>query len=130
MNYFLVEIPLQQPDGMDIGRATRTLHAAQARLSHSAITVRPLAAGVTSGDGRLVCLMEAGAAEQVRSLVSLALLPAGRIREVLRVPLIRGDRFPSAIGWLNPGADLAPRVDTELVEDVVEVRFDGPLGDE
>jgi hypothetical protein len=130
MNYFLVEIPLPQPDGMDAGRATRTLLAAQARLSHSAITVRPLAAEVTRGDGRLVCLIEAGAAEQVRSLVSLALLPAGRIREVLRVSLPSGSGVPSVIEWLNPGADLAPRVDTELVEDVVEVRFDGPLGDE
>jgi hypothetical protein len=130
MNYFLVEIPLPQPDGMDVGRATRTLLAAQARLSHSAITVRPLAAGVTRGDGRLVCLIEAGAAEQVRSLVSLALLPAGRIREVLRVSLPSGSGVPSVIEWLNPGADLAPRVDTEFVEDVVEVRFDGPLGDE
>ena len=130
MNFFLVEIPLPQPDGMDVGRATRTLLAAQARLSNSAITVRPLAAGVTRGDGRLVCLIEAEAAEQVRSLVSLALLPAGRIRKVLRVSLPSGSGVPSVIEGPKPGADLAPRVDSELVQDVVDVGLHGSLGDE
>ena len=78
----------------------------------------------------MVFLMEAVTIEAVRSLVSLALLPAGRIREILYVALpgascsLSDDRGP------KPRTNLAPRADTELVEDVVDMRFHGSLGDE
>ena len=130
MSHFLVEIPVPQSDSVDIERATRTLGAARSRLSESEVVVRPLVAGVTSDDGRLVCLIEAESAEAVRSLVALALLPAGRIREVSCVAL-RGGAFRNSDGRArNPGADLAPGVDAELVQDVVDMGFDGSLRDE
>ena len=125
MSYFLVEIPVPQSDSVDIARAVRTLEAAQSRLSDGEIVVRPLVAGVTSDDGRLVCLMEAEAVEGVRSLVALALLPAGRIREVSCLALRGGAVGNSDGGTGEPGADLAPGVDAEFVQDVVDVGFDG-----
>jgi hypothetical protein len=130
MSYFLVEIPVPQADFVDLERVARTLVAAQSRLSDSSIAVRSLAAGVTRDDGRLVCLIEAEAVEEVRSLVALALLPAGRIREVLHLALPGGVSGPSDGGRPNPVADLAPRADAELVQDVVDVGFHGSLGDE
>jgi hypothetical protein len=130
MSYFLVEIPARQSDAVDLERAARTLVAAQSRLSDGAITVRPLVVGVTSDDGRLVCLIEAEAVEEVRSLVALALLPAGRIREVRHLALPGGICGPSDSGRPNPVANLAPRVDAELVQNVVDMGFHGSLGDE
>lgn len=130
MSYFLVEIPVPQSDRADVGRAMRTLRVAQSRLGDRAVAVRPLLAGVTDQEGWMVFLMEAVTIEAVRSLVSLALLPAGRIREILYLALpgarcsLSDDRGP------KPGANLAPRVDAELVEDVVDMRFHGSLGDE
>lgn len=130
MSYFLVEIPVPQSDRADVGRAMRTLRVAQSRLGDRAVAVRPLLAGVTDQEGWMVFLMEAVTIEAVRSLVSLALLPAGRVREVLYLALpgagcsLSDDRGP------KPGTNLAPRVDAELVEDVVDMRFHGSLGDE
>jgi hypothetical protein len=130
MSYFLVEILAPQSDAVDLERAARTLVAAQSRLSDSAITVRPLVTGVTSDDGRLICLIEAEAVEVVRSLVALALLPAGRIREVHHLALPGGVCGPSDGGRPNPVADLAPRADAELVQNVIDMGFHGSLGDE
>jgi hypothetical protein len=130
MSYFLVEIPVAQSDGGDLERAARMLVAAQSRLSDCAIPIRSLVAGVTSDGGRLVCLIEAEAVEVVRSLVALALLPAGRIREVLHLALPGGVCGLSDGGGPSPVADLAPRADAELVQDVVDVGFHGSLGDE
>lgn len=87
MNYFLVEIPASQFDEVDLDRAMRTLRAAQARLWEKTIAVRPLLAGVTNDEGWLVFLVNAVTTEAVYSLVSLALLPAGRIREVVYLAL-------------------------------------------
>lgn len=130
MSYFLVEIPVPLSDGVDVGRAMRTLRAAQSRLRERAVAVRPLLAGVTDKEGWMVFLMEAVTIEAVRTLVSLALLPAGRIREILYLALpdpscsLSDDRGP------KPRTNLAPRADAELVEDVVDMRFHGSLGDE
>lgn len=90
MSYFLIEIPIPQSDGVDVDRAMRTLRAAQSRLWERAIAVRPLMAGVTSDDGWLVVLIEAVTIEAVRSLILLALLPPGRVREVRSVALPGG----------------------------------------
>jgi hypothetical protein len=130
MNYFLVEIPVPQSERADLHRAMRTLRAAQARLREKTIPVRPLLAGVTDDEAWLVFLIEAVTIEAVRSLVSLALLPAGRIREVLHLTLPGPISGASNGLGPEPGADLAPRVDTELVQNVVDMRFHGSLGDE
>ena len=82
MSYFLVEIPVSQSGAPDLFRAMRTLRTAQLRQRQGGIAVRPLLAGVANDDGRLVFLIEARSIEAVHGLVSLALLPAGRIREV------------------------------------------------
>jgi hypothetical protein len=130
MSYFLVEIPVMQSNGVDIERAARTLASAQLRLSARAIAVRLHGAGVTSDDGRLVCLIETEAVEVVRSLVALALLPAGRIREVRLLAVPGVGCGPSAGGGPDPVADLAPGRETELVQGVVDVSFHGAFGDE
>lgn len=130
MSYFLVEIPVPQSDGVDIDRAVQTLQTAQSRLSDGAIAVRTLFAGAASDDGRLVCLIKAKAIEQVRRLVALALLPTGRIREVRYLTLPGANCGHSAGRGTNPGADLAPRVDAELVQNVVDMRFHGSFGHE
>ena len=121
MTCFLVEIPVPQSDGVELERATRALRAAQSRLSRNAIAVRLLIAGFTKGDGRLVCLVEAPAAEAVRKLVALAFLPAGRIREVSVVV---------SVGGQDPSGDLGSGAEAQLVEDVVDMRLHGSLGDE
>jgi hypothetical protein len=88
MPLFLIEIPMTEPGQVELERATRTLETAQARLRRSRTATRMLIAGITAEDGRLVCLIEAPGLETVRHLVSLALLPAGRIQEVKH--LVRG----------------------------------------
>lgn len=130
MNYYLVEIPVPQSEGVDVERAARTLEVAQSRLLDNAIYVRLFAAGVTSEDGRLVCLIEAEGVEAVRRMVNLALLPAGRIRQIHRLALQGGNFDPSIGMGQNPGADLAPSVDAELIQDVVDMGFHCSLGDE
>jgi hypothetical protein len=130
ISYFFVEIPAPRSDGIDLERAARTLVAAQSRLSDSSLAVRSLVAGVTSDGGRLVCLVEAEAVEVVRSLVALALLPAGRIREVLHLALPGGTCGPSDGEGPGPVADLAPGADPELFQDVVDAGFHGSLGEE
>ena len=108
MSRFLVEIPVPQPDRLDMERAARTLRAAHSRLSAGAVPVRVVVAGVTVGDARLVCLIDAETVETVRSLVTLALLPAGRIRELLSFTGLGEDCRNSDRRGPNPVADLAP----------------------
>ncbi|GAA1953422.1 hypothetical protein GCM10009776_14080 [Microbacterium deminutum] len=85
MTCFLVEIPLSGRDGVD--RAIRTLRTAQVRLSASERATRLLIAERITGDDRLVCVIEAPTADDVRDLVALAFLPAERVREVSAVDL-------------------------------------------
>jgi hypothetical protein len=80
MTYFLVEIPLNEADPRQLKRATNTLDAAQARLRKSGNASR--SAGIIQHDSGLICLVEAATLDSVRRLVALALLPAGRIREL------------------------------------------------
>jgi hypothetical protein len=82
MRCFLVEIPLQQIGPRDSERALGALRTAQSRLGRSGIIARLLFAGTSRDDDRLICLMEASAMPAVRALVALALLPAGRVREL------------------------------------------------
>jgi hypothetical protein len=80
--YFLVEIRMSDAEQLELERAARRLQAAQVRLQRSATETRTIVTGVARADGRLVCLIEASNLETVQRLVSVALLPAGRIREV------------------------------------------------
>ena len=120
MTFFLAEVPVPKPNGVGHERALRTLQVAQVRLSET-IPVRLRSAGLTKLDGRLVCLVEAQTAEAVRNLFALAFLPAGRIREVSLVDLLGGH---------DPSSDLGPAAETELVEDVVDMRLHSSLRDE
>jgi hypothetical protein len=128
MPCYLVEIVLPQSDAAAARRASRTIRTAQSRLDANGTVVRALIAGFTE-DGRLVCLMEAATSGDARSLVALALLPAGRIHEVVDVALQDASRG-SGFDGRRPGFDLRSGADPELVEDVVDMGLDGSLRDE
>ena len=85
MPCFLVEIRMNEGGKVELERAAWTLEAAQNRLRLKATATRTLMAGVVHEDGQLVWLIEAPSLEAVRRLVSLALLPRGRIREITEV---------------------------------------------
>lgn len=101
MTCFLIEIPVSERDGPAIARVMRMLAAAQLRLSQTRRAVRLLTAGLSAADGRLLCLIEAATAGDVRDLVALAFLPAERVREVTAVD------FP---GGQDPVGDLGSGV--------------------
>jgi hypothetical protein len=107
MRYFLVEIPVLIPDRFEMERATRTLNAAQFRLSGSTMAAGPLIAAVLRDSGRLVCLIEAPSIPDLRRLIALALLPAGRIREISH-PVSRSDAGTHWEPVSDPTADLGP----------------------
>ena len=69
---------------LELERAVRMLDAAITRMPESTIATRTILAGHSRDDGRLVCLIEAASLESARRLVSLALLPPGRLREISR----------------------------------------------
>jgi hypothetical protein len=123
VSIFLIEIHMANAGALELERAMRMLAAAQARMLGSATVTHTLMAGLSPADARLICLVEAASLEAARRLLSLALLPPGRIREISHPAgtlLVRG----------HPGGDADPGVEPELVEDVVDVRLDGPLGEE
>jgi hypothetical protein len=124
MPHFLVEVHMTNAGDLELERAVRMLEAAQDRVREPAKDTRPIIAGISRADGRLICLIEATTLAAARRTVALALLPAGRIREITRVtgsPLF---------GTSDPRGDADARAEAELVEDVVDVRLDGPLGQE
>src|ERR1700712_1587761 len=82
MRYFLVEIPMPQIGPRDSARAAEALRAAQSRLCGRATVPRARFAGISHQDDRLICLIEASAAQAARALVTLALLPTRPIREI------------------------------------------------
>ena len=109
---------------LELERAVRMLEAAQDRVREPAKDTRPIIAGISRADGRLICLIEATTLAAARRTVAVALLPPGQIREITRVtgsPLF---------GTSDPRGDADARAEAELVEDVVDVRLDGPLGQE
>ena len=123
VSVFLIEIHMTDAGALDVERAARMLDAAQARVRGPATVTRPLMAGLSRADAQLICLVEAASVDSARRLLSLALLPPARIREITHLAgtlLLRG----------HPGGDVDPRAEPELVEDVVDVRLDGPLGQE
>lgn len=124
MPIFLIEVHMADAGTLEVERAARMLDGAQARMQGSAPVTRAIVVGFSREDGRLVCLVESPSRDSARRLVSLALLPSGRIREITH--LAGTDLLRSQ----HPGSDVDPRVDSELVEDVVDVRLDGALGQE
>jgi hypothetical protein len=124
MATFLIEVHLPNARAGELERAVRTLVAARSRMHQSAVVTRADVVGLSREDGRLICLVEADSRDAAEALVSLALLPAGRIRQITHV---------TAGGLLaagHPGGDRDARVESELVEDVGDVGLDGPLGQE
>ena len=124
MPHFLVEIHLADAGELVLERATRMLEAAQARLRSAGVVTRTIVAGVSGDDGRLLYVIEAGGPDTARRLFAVALLPAGRIREIT---LDAGGRL---LPGRYPGRDVDPGAEAELVEDVVDMGFDGALGQE
>jgi hypothetical protein len=124
MPHFLVEVHMTNAGDLELERAVRMLEAAQDRMREPAKDMRPIIAGISRADGRLICLIEAATLAAARQTVAVALLPAGRIREITRItgsPLL---------GTGDPRGDADARAETELVENVVDVGLDGPLGQE
>ena len=121
---YLIEVPLADAGERELGRALRMLEAAYTRTRGTATATRTVIAGVSRADGRLVCLIEAPNIEAARRAVSVALLPPGRIREITHLV---GTHL---LGGRDPGGDGDPRIEPELVEDVVDMGLDGALGEE
>ncbi len=121
---YLIEVHLADAGAFELERATRMLVAAQSRMRGQASFARTIFAGLSREDGRLVYLVEAASLESARRMVSLALLPPGRIREITNLA------DAHLLGGRHPRGDADPGVETELVEDVVDVGLNGPLGQE
>ena len=132
MRRFLVQIPMREPSRTEVGRARRTIRAAATRLGRTTGEDPPVLLRIGPEDADLRCLVEATSAESVRRLLVLALLPRARIRELtgLAAALAVREARTRSSGDREPGGDLPPRVETELVEDVVDVRLDGAFGEE
>lgn len=124
MPTYLIEVHLADAGAFELERATRMLVAAQSRMRGQASFARTIFAGLSREDGRLVYLVEAASLESARRTVSLALLPPGRIREITNLA------DAHLLGGRHPRGDADPGVETELVEDVVDVGLNGPLGQE
>ena len=124
MATYLVEVHMADAGAFELERATRMLVAAQSRMRGQASFARTMFAGLSREDGRLVYLVEAASLESARRMVSLALLPPGRIREITNLA------DAHLLGGRHPRGDADPGVEAELVEDVVDVGLDGPLGEE
>lgn len=107
----------------ELERAVRMLNAAQIRLRGSSTVTRETIAGVSREDRRLVCLIEAPSLDAAQRLVRIALLPSARIREITH--LAGADLLSD-----HPRGDVHPGVEAKLVENVVDVSLDGPLGQE
>lgn len=107
---------------LELERAGRMLEAAQTRMRGTATVTRTIVAGLSREDGRLIYLIEATSLESARRLVSVALLPPGRIREITH---LAGTHL---LGSRHPGGDVDPGIESQLVEDVVNVGLDGALG--
>jgi hypothetical protein len=124
VSYYLIEIHMADAGRPELERAVRMLEAAATRLRGSATVTRTILAGLRQEDGRLVCLIAATSLDSARRLVRAALLPPGRIREISQVA------GTDLLGSRHPRGDVDPGVESELVEDVVDVGLDGALGQE
>ena len=110
--------------GPDLERASWMLEAANSRLLNAGMTTHTIVAGLTRDDDRLLYVIEAPSAETAQRLLAVAQLPAGRIGEITLI--VRG----RLLAGRHPGGDVDSGLESELVEDVVDVGFDGALGQE
>jgi len=124
MAHFLVEIHMPDARQFEMERATRMLETAQSRLRRAGTITRTIVAGLSREDDQLLYLIEAPSPDSARRLFAVALLPAGRIREITHVT---GRRL---LRSRHPGGDIDPGVESKLVEDVVDVGLDCALGQE
>ena len=99
---FLIEVHMGDAGAGELERAVRMLEAAQTRMRGTATVTRTIIAGLSREDGRLVCLIEATSLESARRLVSVALLPPGRIREITH---LAGRHL---LGRRHPRGDIDP----------------------
>jgi hypothetical protein len=124
MPKYMVEIHMPDAGELELDRAMRMLEAAQARVRRTTNVTCAITATYLREDGRLFFVIEAPNRDSARRLVSLALLPVGRIRQIRH---LAGSQL---LGGRHPGGDVHPGVESELVEDVVDVGLDGALGQE
>jgi hypothetical protein len=124
MPNYMIEVHLADAGERELTRAMRMLEVAQTRMRRTETVARTIIAGFSREDGRLVAVIEATSLDSARRLVSLALLPPGRVREITDLP----GRY--LLGGRHPGRDVDPGVESELVEDVIDVRLDRALGQE
>ena len=124
MPTYLIEVHIPDAGGFELDRATRMLAAAQSRMRGQASVARTMFAGLSREDDRLVYLVEAASLDSARRMVSVALLPSGRIREITNLA------DAQLLAGRHPRRDADPGVEAELIEDVVDVGLDGPLGQE
>lgn len=109
---------------LELERASRMLGAAQSRLRRAGTSTRTIVAGLSRDDDRLMFVIEARDAASARRLFAVALLPPGRVVEITLVA--DGRLLPVR----HPRGDVDPGLESQLVEDVVDVRLDGALGQE
>jgi hypothetical protein len=124
VRYFLVELRVTGGGPLELDRAQRMLESAQARLSGPATVAPEFVHGRGEGGQRLACLLEADSLEAAHRLMSVALIPYGPIREISTLARRR------LLGGRDPRGDVDPGLEAELVEDVVDMGLDGPLGQE
>ncbi len=115
---YLAELRLRVDSQADISWIGQSLEAACRRLEGQV-----LSAVYVRDDCRLACVVKAGSKAAVHRLLEIALLPSARVCEVVQV--LGGTNLAG-----DPARDLDPGVDPEVVEDVGDVRLDGPLGQE
>jgi hypothetical protein len=85
MPIYLTEVHLATASEHELERAVRMLDAAMDRMPESVRPTRTVFVGHSREDGRLICLIEAASVDAARRLVSLALLPPGRFREITQL---------------------------------------------
>jgi hypothetical protein len=124
MAIFLIEVHIPDAGASELELAVGLLVAARLRMRGPASVAQAILTGFSRVDGRLICLIELTSLESAERLVSLALLPPGRIREIIPIADV------ALLDGRDPGGDGNPRVEAELVEDVVNMGLDGPLREE
>jgi hypothetical protein len=124
MPHYLIDVHMADAGKLELDRAVRMLEATQSRMRGTASVTRTLVTGVSREDGRLLFLVEASSRESARRLVVLALLPPAQIREISHLAGLH------LLGGRHPGGNADPGVESELVEDVVDMSLHGALGQE
>ena len=123
MPTFLIEVHVGNANDAELERALGMLNAAQARMLEPGLAPPIATAGITRDDGRLICLIQAPSRDVAQRLVSVALPPGAKIREITH---LAGRQLLGG----HPSRDVDPGIESEFVEDVVDVGLDSSLGQE